>query len=470
MCEENPLVLGIDIGTTSIKVGLLCVASNKIVAFQTKDTQANVPSELGHEGHKQNAPKIMSALHVCVSRLPSHLTKRVTSIGICGQMHGVMFWEYDDDAPWVKTDDSTRYDVTPNSVSSLYTWQDSRCDPEFLDSLPRPSSGAMLASGYGTATIFWFHRNRTEKLEKYNCAGTIQDFAVAMLCNMHRPVMSVQNAKSWGYFDVAKKQWERGVLEEAGFPVGLLPEVVTSGHQAGLLADTWNGVPAGIPVMAALGDLQCSVLSVLHHSDDAVLNISTSAQMAFVLPSAEPYISRDHNAVIELWPYFEGKFLAVAATLNGGNALATFITMLQHWMLDLGYHVPQSTLWDKAIELASKCEDSDLEVKPTLLGERGDPTTHASVSNITLGNISLGKTFKASCVGVITNLHRMMPRELLLENNISRILGTGSALSKNKILQEEVKMIYQLPVVFDSKSDAALGAALAASKYMNKAS
>lgn len=33
---------------------------------------------------------------------------------------------------------------------------------------------------------------------------------------------------------------------------------------------------------AALGDLQCSVLATLRNPDDAVLNISTSAQLAFV--------------------------------------------------------------------------------------------------------------------------------------------------------------------------------------------
>lgn len=54
-----------------------------------------------------------------------------------------------------------------------------------------------------------------------------------------------------------------------------------------------------------------------------------------------------------------------------------------------------------------------------------------------------------------------MPRSVLVENNISRILGIGSALSRNQVLQEEVKSLYQLPIVFEGKGDAALGAALA---------
>lgn len=55
-----------------------------------------------------------------------------------------------------------------------------------------------------------------------------------------------------------------------------------------------------------------------------------------------------------------------------------------------------------------------------------------------------------------------MPKEYLLDNNIKRIVGNGSGLSRNKILQNEVEELYKLPLVFTSGGDAAKGAALAA--------
>lgn len=80
MAEEGKkLVLGIDIGTTSVKVCILDTNDNAVVARQTKDTQANVPSELGCEGNKQNVPKILSALHACVSRLPKESLRQVNT-------------------------------------------------------------------------------------------------------------------------------------------------------------------------------------------------------------------------------------------------------------------------------------------------------------------------------------------------------------------------------------------------------
>lgn len=93
----------------------------------------------------------------------------------------------------------------------------------------------------------------------------------------------------------------------------------------------------------ALGDLQCSVLATIEKRHDAVLNISTSAQLAFVAedfqPGNEPKVSH-----IAHYPYFKGKYLAVAASLNGGNALAAFVQMLQHWTMELGFPVPQCKL------------------------------------------------------------------------------------------------------------------------------
>lgn len=92
-----------------------------------------------------------------------------------------------------------------------------------------------------------------------------------------------------------------------------------------------------------MGDLQCSVLATVETSQDAVLNISTSAQIAFV---AENYVPTDlpvHSSV-EYFPFFNGKYLAVAASLNGGNALASFVKMLQQWTMELGFSVPQCNL------------------------------------------------------------------------------------------------------------------------------
>jgi len=71
---------------------------------------------------------------------------------------------------------------------------------------------------------------------------------VAMLCQLDKPVMSVQNAAGWGYFNSVSGDWNLKLLEDAGFPVKLLPEIAPAGGVAGTLQQPWLGIPVGTPV------------------------------------------------------------------------------------------------------------------------------------------------------------------------------------------------------------------------------
>lgn len=339
--------LGIDIGTTSVKVCIYDSDTDTILSKQSKDTQSNVPSQLGSEGNKQDVPKIISALHSCVSRLPKELLRQIKVIGVCGQMHGVMLWcNKPDDYCWDRTESpgtntGVKFEVIRSKVSNLYTWQDTRCDSAFLKSLPEPESHVQTHSGFGCATLFWLSKNCPENLVNFNCSGTVQDFAVALLCNLQKPFMSSQNAASWGYFNTSTNTWNKEILEKSNFPVHLLPEVVKPNEIVGTLPNSWFGIPVGTPVGVALGDFQCSVKATLKNENEAALNISTSAQIAYLMePSFQPK-STPIPPPLTYYPYFDDRYLAVGASLNGGNVLAAFVKMLQQWTLELGFSVPQ---------------------------------------------------------------------------------------------------------------------------------
>ena len=68
----------------------------------------------------------------------------------------------------------------------------------------------------------------------------------------------------------------------------------------------------------------------------SVLNISTSAQLAFQMHDAFVPPESDITSTIEYFPYFKGRYLAVAASLAGGNVMAAFVKMLQQWTHELG--------------------------------------------------------------------------------------------------------------------------------------
>nr|XP_033784466.1 LOW QUALITY PROTEIN: sedoheptulokinase [Geotrypetes seraphini] len=453
MAPAPSAVLGIDLGTTSVKVVLLPAGYSEV-----RSTQAQVPSLIGPQGREQDARKIIRALNECLSTFPRQQLQNVTRIGVSGQMHGVMFWQTGQACQWTQNVNGPMFE--PKEVIHLVTWEDGRCSKEFLASLPQPWSHQGLATGFGCATIYWFMKNSPDFLKQYNAAGTIHDYVVAMLCGLKRPLMSVQNAASWGYFNCRSKCWNADILKESGFPISLLPEIAKPGSNAGITSYEWFSIPSGADVGVGLGDFQCSVYSCMNDTKDAVLNIGTSAQLTFSMPSEfEPPETPDCHSALAYFPYFDGKYLAVAASLNGGNVLAIFVKMVSEWIAELGLGIPDSTIYTQMIQAALRQSSPTLIVKPTIFGERNASDHLASVSNITTTQLSLGHVTRALCRGIVQNLHSMMSVQLLRESGVKRIVGSGSALSRNEVLRQEVEMAFPFPIVYMNDVSSALGAA-----------
>ena len=67
---------------------------------------------------------------------------------------------------------------------------------------------------------------------------------------------------------------------------------------------------------------------------DAVINVSTSAQIAYVVLN-EAFAPVRSFGRVEFVPYTPSQYLASAASLNGGNVLDAFVKTLQQWTLFL---------------------------------------------------------------------------------------------------------------------------------------
>uniref|UniRef100_A0A8C2C487 Uncharacterized protein n=1 Tax=Cyprinus carpio TaxID=7962 RepID=A0A8C2C487_CYPCA len=186
---------------------------------------------------------------------------------------------------------------------------------------------------------------------KHSDAGTIQDYVVSMLCNLDKCVMTGQNA-------------------DACFPVQLLPVVMESGAVAG------------------------------HTSG--------------IVPADVQRACRVHPSKFSRPPFSCFSCLAMAASLNGANFMATFVRMLDSWMKEFG----KSTIF---------------QFLNVLL--------FASVSQTSPSNLSLGHVTRAS----------------LQAAGVRCIIGSGSALSCNTVLQQEVERVFTFPVVSFRYVDSAVG-------------
>ncbi len=209
--------LGIDVGTSTVKVALIDVAGEEVCGEFYHPIGGNHADVDIPAARERNVADILLSLEDCMKDLESNeQLQQVRTVGVSGQMHGCVLWNDD-----FKLNFSSSMEADCNlspSCSHLITWQDGRCDHSFLTSLPKGL--APVSTGYGCATLFWLQRHRAEMLKNFTRAGTIMDLVVWGLCKMTKKngifkegcgdntvVMSSQNATSWGYY--GNGQWQK---------------------------------------------------------------------------------------------------------------------------------------------------------------------------------------------------------------------------------------------------------------------
>ena len=194
------LVLGIDIGTSTVKACIVERNNERIVCEFTSVSNASVQSDASN-GDEQSVEKILTCIDICVDQMADELLARVKCVAACGQMHGCVMW---------KSNYLHQQASFPGhaETSNLITWQDGRCTEDFLRSLPKTAQHTKISTGYGCATLAWLQRHCPSYLSQFDKAGTIMDLFVCTLCGASEPMMSTHNANSWGYFDLQSNQWE----------------------------------------------------------------------------------------------------------------------------------------------------------------------------------------------------------------------------------------------------------------------
>ncbi|EHB05798.1 Sedoheptulokinase [Heterocephalus glaber] len=461
------VTLGIDLGTTSVKAALLEAAPGQpsgfmVLASCARTSRADAESNVAvPQGREQDVSRIIRALNECLAALPQKQLQKVGAIGVSGQMHGVVLWKTGQGCEWMQGGSASMFEA--RAVSHLVTWQDGRCSSEFLASLPQPSSHLSVATGFGCATIFWLLKNSPELLQSYNAAGTIQDYVVAMLCGLRRPLMSDQNAASWGYFNTQSQSWNLEILRSSGFPVHLLPDIAQPGSAAGRTSHMWFEIPKGTQVGVAMGDLQASVYSCMGQKTDAVsLQKVTFHSVSACLSK----MGQNVSVLVISSPVFFVLGFSYLRKKFGVGGIASGRVLVEHasgpgsFLFLAGLEVEETTVYSRMIHAAVQQRDTCLTITPTVLGERHLPDQLASVTRISSSDLSLGHVTRALCRGIVQNLHSMLPFQQLKEWGVEHVMGCGSALSRNEVLKQEVQRAFPLPVSFGQDVDAAVGAAL----------
>ncbi|GMF20630.1 unnamed protein product [Phytophthora lilii] len=289
--DGSPLLFGLDIGTTAIKCVVVKAEGGQTVAVANVSlSDIVVPTRPGEDGEEnnvgvQNVDQVLLAVQRAVTLLPETARRRVTSVGICGQMHGIVWWcsrAVHDVAErllatgviWAQDDDEAYEPMW----SDLITWQDQRCTASFLDECREKIARAKiavnsslpsrLASGYGLASFAHTLENSPRTLVGMDACGTIHDFVAFILCGHTLPsetFIDTTDAHSWGGLNLQTQTWDPRVLRALRIPSSMLPAVKKPGTCIGHSGSGYTsfGLPDNRPVYVPMGDHPCSVLAAL---------------------------------------------------------------------------------------------------------------------------------------------------------------------------------------------------------------
>lgn len=237
--------LGIDIGSSSVKVSLLDIETGACVATSTNPAQ-EMPIEARQTGWAEQDPEMWWG-YVCEGILrigTEHSLREVVSIGITYQMHGLVC-----------------LDRTGQPLRKSIIWCDSRAvdlGAEALEALGRDFclSHTLNSPGNFTASkLAWVKRHEPElfaRIDKFLLPGDY--IAYRLSGHVSTSVSGLSEQILWDFREERRADF---VADYYGIPHGMIP---ASGSSIGVQCETdaaterLLGIPAGTPISYRAGD------------------------------------------------------------------------------------------------------------------------------------------------------------------------------------------------------------------------
>ena len=422
-------LIGLDIGTTSISAVAVEASTGSLLQAITVPNDSALPSPDGVS--RIQAPARIEKTALALKEALVAKFSPVAAIGLTGQMHGILY-----------------LDRAGRAVSPLYTWQDDRGNLPYAGSTYAAQlserTGYPLASGFGLVTHFI---NREQGLVPAEAVTfcTIQDYIAMLLTGRETPLLHASNGASFGCYDLTAQYFDRSAMEKAGLDGSLLPAVTAE--------TAVIGQAGSIPVAAAIGDNQASVLGSLREDGDILVNIGTGSQVSAAVSAPA------HFPAGAVRPYVDGRFLLAGSPLCGGRAYALLHRFFARCVERFGGD--GRDVYDVMNDMAAEQpEDHSLVVNPRFCGTRNDPAMRGSVSEISEDNFTPEQLTRGVLWGMAAELHELYG-QMPLPSPAAGLVGSGNGVRKNLVLrrylEEQFGLKLKLPAHWE---EAAFGAAV----------
>lgn len=426
--------IGLDIGTTTICAVLIDANSGTLLDSVTIE---NTSTLTGHNAfEKLQDPAII--LKICKTIITSYCLHHtdIISIGITGQMHGILY-----------------LDKEGNAVSPLYTWQDRRGDEKFENShsyaqYMSETTGFSMATGYGLTTHFYNTIQHVVPLTASTLC-TISDYVAMQLVNRKKPLLHKSMAASIGLYQLEKDSFSLEAFQKLMLSPDILPEVAKEDCVIGSMENN-------ISVSIALGDNQASFLASVNDDNSCLINVGTGSQVSLCTKNLKIF------SQIECRPFIADKYLFAGSSLCGGYSYTRLKQFFEESLSAFGL---DSTLvnYDTMNKLAQNIYGTNnyLKVDTRFRGTRIDPTITGSVMNLNDQNFQPSYLILGVLQGICDELYHYYTELYQGSSKPSFLIGSGNGIRKNPLLQQLFTDTFHLPLKIPAiKEEASFGSAL----------
>lgn len=308
------LLLGIDIGTSSVKAILYETDNAELLAVAGQEYPLHIPQP----GYAEQDPDDWwQATQATVRQIVQQAGRQdVAAISFSGHMHGTVLL------------DSAKQVLHPAVI-----WADQRTTG-ILDALLATvgeddyiaTTGTRPAAGFYGATLLWFKQHQPDLLDNASHAILPKDYV--RWCMTGEIGTDVSDAAGTGIFAVAEQAWATEIVAKAGLPEAILPPVLQSWEVAGQLtpeAAEALSLPAGIPVVAGCADQPAQALgNGIVASGVASVTVGSGGQV--FVPLGSDMLTRMDGRV-HVFNHAAPGYYALGAILSAGLSL--------RWLRDL---------------------------------------------------------------------------------------------------------------------------------------
>ena len=454
------LLLGIDIGTSSIKVSVVNSQTQQcVVSAQYPETETGITSL--QPGWAEQSPE-MWWQHVQQAILKANATKKydpkdISAIGIAYQMHGLVLIDKDQ-----------------NVLRDSIIWCDSRAVNLGNDAFEKIGEEHCLShllnspGNFTASKLAWVKANEPDVYAKIYQVLLPGDFIAMKLSGQTTTTIS---ALSEGIFwDFANHELSKDVFGHYGFDTSIIPDIKNVFTSHGLLkgdvAATLS-LQANIPVSYKAGDQQNNALSlnVLQPGE-----VAATAGTSGVIYSVSDSLAYDKQSRVNSFAHVnhttQQNRIGILLCINGTG-------IMNSWLRNIAGHQLSYPQINDAARNINPGSDG-LSILPFGNGaERmlNNKTVHAHLQNIDLNKHTNAHLFRAAQEGIAFSFRYGL--DIMRENGLQpSVIRAGKAnLFLSDVFAQAFVNVTNTPVELyecDGSVGAAIGAGLGANIYSNE--